>query len=470
MERRHRAAALPELWVLSALSATLHFWHLFSPRAVVFDELWYEKFVGYYLTGAHFFDVHPPLGRLMFLGFASVLHLRPGDLLTPVAEPALRLLPALFGTILIPLVFVILRQLGASRRVATIAAIAVLLDNALLVMSRIILPDIFLIVFGLGAVSAYLAARVRAGTSRWGFLILSALLAGCALSVKWTGASGLGVVLAVWFVDWLVGGKSWPRFVREGALLVAIPALVYVGSWAVHFSLITHSGPGDSFMPGRFRAQLPGAPNYDPAAPRLSFWTKLAEVHRSIRYGNASLAIAANAGSSRWYTWPIMKHPVGMWQRDSTQTPTSPHTMIILIGNPVVWWAALIGALAAVIAARAQRQQFRTRKFGLLLLAGGFLLNYVPFIAITRLMYLYHYLFALVYLIAFTSFASGTFAPWMDDDGPPWRFPSRRSAWCYGGIIVAMAAAFLYYAPFTYGWTMSAAAYDRHFWLLHPTF
>src|SRR5262245_38177421 len=138
MPNSRRLLALPELWILTLLSAAFHFWHLFSPRAVVFDEIYYERFAGYYITGAFFFDVHPPLGRLLFLATARLLGIGPDALIGNSPEPALRVLPALFGTILVPLVFLILRQLGASRRVAALAAVALLLDNALLVMSRVI--------------------------------------------------------------------------------------------------------------------------------------------------------------------------------------------------------------------------------------------------------------------------------------------------------------------------------------------
>jgi dolichyl-phosphate-mannose-protein mannosyltransferase len=343
-----------------------------------------------------------------------------------------------------------------------------LLDNALLVMSRVILPDIFLIVFGLGAVSAYLAARSRSGKWRWVFLALSALLAGAAASVKWTGLSGLGVVLAAWFVDWVVAGRPVRQLLTEGALLVVIASAVYVASWGVHFGLLMHSGPGDPFMSTEFRMQLPGNSRYSPAAPRLSLIAKISDAHHAIRYGNGSLQNASHPYASPWYTWPVMKHPVGLWQQDSTQTATSPHTMLILLGNPVVWWSALIGAAIGLVGFFARRARFTGKEFGFFVLLFGLLLNYLPFVGITRLMYLYHYLFPLVYLIAFAVYAGGATLGWMKDDTAPWVWTSRGSAALYGGLILLMAIGFVYFAPFTFGWTLSAQAFDQRFWVLHP--
>jgi len=117
---------------------------------------------------------------------------------------ALALLPAAFGALAVPLIYVILTQLGVGRRIATFGAAAILLDNALLAASRFILLDTFLIGFGLAAIACYLASRDRPTRSRIAFLAASALLAGCGLSIKWTGSSALAVILTAWLVGCIV--------------------------------------------------------------------------------------------------------------------------------------------------------------------------------------------------------------------------------------------------------------------------
>ena len=149
----------PELLVLTALSAVTHFWRLFTPNAVVFDEVHYKHFAGHYLDGTHYFDVHPPLGKLLYAALARSLGVPAPTMLGPDPVVVLRVLPAFFGTLMVPLAYIILRQLGAARRVATLAAFAVLCENALLVDSRFALLEPMLIGFGLVAISLYLAAR-----------------------------------------------------------------------------------------------------------------------------------------------------------------------------------------------------------------------------------------------------------------------------------------------------------------------
>src|SRR3954466_611032 len=138
-----RLRLAPELLGLTALSLLTHFWNLFSPAAVVFDEAYYEQYAGAYFTHAFYFDVHPPLGNLMYAGLARLLPISPAILAAPAPAPAMRLLPAAFGALAVPLVYVILTQLGVGRRIATLGALAVLLDNALLAASRFILLDTF---------------------------------------------------------------------------------------------------------------------------------------------------------------------------------------------------------------------------------------------------------------------------------------------------------------------------------------
>jgi len=131
------------------------------------------------------------------------------------------LLPALLGTLIVPLVYVLLRQLGAARRVATLGAFVILCENALLVDTRVALLEPYIISFGLLAITAFFAASRRYAGRRWVFLTLSALMAGFAVSVKWTGASALGVILATWLVQAI---DARPPIVRRAAIAGAAAA------------------------------------------------------------------------------------------------------------------------------------------------------------------------------------------------------------------------------------------------------
>jgi dolichyl-phosphate-mannose--protein O-mannosyl transferase len=223
---------------------------------------------------------------------------------------------------------------------------------------------------------------------------------------------------------------------------------VYVATFAVHFRL--------------------GQPQFDRTAA-IPLFTKMARLHVRMAQANHSLESVVHPAASPWYTWPIMKHPIALWQ-DTESVELSPRH-VILLGNPAVWWGALIVIGIAVIRFARRRDLFSRDRFAVAFLSGGLLINYVPFIGIRRVMYLYHYLFALVFAIMLAAYCGGTLAGWNDDrDGRLWTFPSRRSAMVYWSVAALVLVGFIYFLPLTYGWPLSRESYDQHFWVLHPTF
>jgi dolichyl-phosphate-mannose--protein O-mannosyl transferase len=161
-----------------------------------------------------------------------------------------------------------------------------------------------------------------------------------------------------------------------------------------------------------------------------------------------------------------MKHPIGVWANIGVGAGRK--QVIILLGNPVVWWGALIGVLGALLWLVRRPPLSPEQRFALSFLGGAFALNFVPFIFISRLMFLYHYLFALVFAVLLAVYWAGTIAHWNDDDGPLFHFASRRSAVRYWGLVTLIVVSFAYFSPLSYGWTISERAFDNRFWVLHP--
>jgi dolichyl-phosphate-mannose-protein mannosyltransferase len=461
----NRSIWTPELGILTLLSGLTRLWHLFTPNYVAFDELHFEHHAGHYLAGTHYFDVHPPLGKLLYAAEAKLFGISASTLLNGEPAVALRVLPACLGALFVPLIYILCRQLGAARRVAVLASFAVLCENALLVDVRFALLESFIISFGLTAIVLYLAARGTSGALRWSLLVASALMAGCAISVKWTGASALGIILVTWLLDARAAKPTLPRFVAEGLLLVSIPIVVYVSAFAVHFHLLRRTGVDQAVMSRRFQSTLVGSPFYDPAV-HMSLFEKLVDVHRAIGRGNYSLEGITHPASSPWYTWPIMKHPIGLWDNGDPRP-----AVIILLGNPVLWWGSGIVVLVAAVMFARRPQRLGRYRFALGFLLGGFLLDFVPFMAIQRVMYIYHYLFALVFLITLAVMSIGVLADWnTPDDAVLFRFPSPASSRLYWGVCAVVLCGFLYFAPFSYGWSLSQWSHDARFWVLHPHF
>ncbi len=452
------------LTILTAAAALTRFWNLFAPHAVVFDEVYFKPYAGDYLTGSYYFDPHPPLGKLLLGGWAWLSHTSAAALAGSDPAVMLRVLPALAGALIIPVFYVFLRQLGASRRIATMGGILLLLENALIVESRFILIDSLLILFGLGAVTAYLAARGQRRHIRLWLIALSGILAGAAAATKWTGLTALGLIGVVWLVE-LIGDRTkgwWKQALIEGPMLILIPVVVYMSVFAVHFALLPKTGQGDAFMPQRYQATLVGNSAYDPSV-RLSFWDKFIDLNVEMRASEDSLKSATHPYGSKWYSWPLMQRPVYYWQGDTL--PNGRQGNIYLLGNPLVWWGIIAGLLWLCFASTAARERLRRHRWSLTILGIGYLINFLPFSQIVRVMFLYHYFFALIYSLAFVVLALGAAVGWDDDTTPFWEFKSDWSLYLYVGIISLAIAGFIYFAPLTYGISLSPSQLQQHMWL-----
>ncbi len=454
-----------ELLVLTALSFLTRGWHLFTPRGKVFDEIHFERYAAAYFSGRYYVDVHPPLGKLLYALTAWLLRVPEAQLASGVSIPHLRVLPALLGALVIPTFWLMLRRLGATRKVAAFGAALLLLDNALLDESRFVFMDIVLVWAGLAAVTAFLVARARQGRARWGWLASAAVLAGASVSIKWTGLSALGLIGGAWLVDAWRARAHAPlrRLAGEATLLAMIPGTVYIASFAVHFALLPNAGAGVELMSPAFAATRQEWPGYRGDAPE-SFVAEFVELNRLMTSVNLGWSNTTQPAASPWYTWPISKHRIRLWQSPGDTTVSA--ARIELQGNPVLWYGILVTSALFVVALALRRVTVGAHRDAFWFLAAGYALNFVPFAFITRPMYLYHYFFALLYSVAFAVLALGIMAGWQDDDGPPWRFPSARSRALYAAVLALVAVSFAYFAPLSYGTTLSAEALARRQWVL----
>jgi dolichyl-phosphate-mannose-protein mannosyltransferase len=440
---RSRLFSRPELIVLCALAVLTRFWALFTPNAVVWDEALYEEYVSHYFSGTYYFNLHPPVAKLLLALAARILGISGETLAVPDPAAALRILPALAGALIIPVFWLFLRQLGASRRVAMLGALLLVLDTSMVAVSRLILIDSMLILFMLGAITSCLAARSREGRAKWGFIALSGALAGLAVGTKWTGLSAIGM-LGVFWLQRVISRAPRRELALEASVIAAASAVVYVGSFAVHFALLPLSGPGDRMMSERFQSTLLRSPLYDPTL-RVSFGEKLVDMHRAMRHGNAEHVAIAHAGASPWWSWPILKHALYIWE--SEPRPDGRVGRILIEGNPVVWWGILIAlgplAILALTVGRL-RANLAIRRDVLFVLLTGYLMNFLPFILIDRILFLYSYFPAMIFSLALAVVGVTT----LTGESPR----TVRYWWSFAGLALA---AFLYFSPFVYGSPLS---------------
>jgi dolichyl-phosphate-mannose--protein O-mannosyl transferase len=118
----------------------------------------------------------------------------------------------------------------------------------------------------------------------------------------------------------------------------------------------------------------------------LGWWGGIADLfhyYKDVIWYEKSVSTATHPYASPWWSWPLMLRPVAYWQNfpDKGDVAT-----IWGAGNPVLWWGVI--PAMAITAVRAIERPDLTRTF----LVIGYLANYVIWIPIGRILFLYHYM------------------------------------------------------------------------------
>jgi dolichyl-phosphate-mannose-protein mannosyltransferase len=440
------------LLAIAAVTVPLHFFRLSEPRSVVFDESWFGEFVNAYVgSGAYFFDIHPPHAKLLVAGAAALGGYRGdqefGAIHRPIRQvsPALlRVVPALVGSLIPLLVFALMIQLQASEWAAFVGALAIALDNALLIQTRILVLDGVLVAATLGALCCYLAALGARGARRIGWALASGLCVGLAVGTKLTGLAALAIVgLCGIVAGWRDRRVATPGVLAGDGLAVTAAALaVYATGWWLHFALLTEPGPGDRW----------GAPSGDWLADTLAV---------QVQMWSANTGLGATHGyASPWWSWPLMLRAVSYWSGGGGH--------LFFLGNPVVWWGAAVG-LVVVWAAlplrafteRAPGEPDRAWPAQLWIPVCGWAIAYAPLAGVSRVLFLYHYLTPLVFSVC-------AVVLWLDHSGW-WSRPGsgrepRATVWL---TIAALVCGFALISPFTLSY-VKAPDYQRAIYTAIP--
>lgn len=326
------------------------------PPSVVFDEVHFLRFVRAYYYGEYFFDIHPPLGKLVFLVITHVFCGPPEKkFATNGAEFGsqkyipLRVTSALFGSAVSPLTYLIAREIGLSSAASLFVAAVQIFEHVAVVESRLILMDSQLLMWM--AVCLFLALRMwaRPVGKRWPLVISVALSGAAAISVKWTALATPALVAIVS----LIGTPFPPRRLSFAEMGVAatVAFSFYIALFWLHFNLLPKTGEGAPFMYAAFRQHLIGDKLYNPNTPRPSFWRSFYYLNKTMYYANKGIT-QRHRWESKWWQWIINQRGLLYFSHMSDVDEGSPKfEKIYLIVNPAVTLITCIGLPVLVIIA-----------------------------------------------------------------------------------------------------------------------
>ncbi|CAJ0841330.1 938_t:CDS:10 [Entrophospora sp. SA101] len=228
------------------LSFWTRFYLISLSNIVVWDEAHFGKFGSYYLKREFYFDVHPPLGK-MLVGLAGLLAGYNGHFDFPSGEKY----PDDVN-------YVFMRVFLAS------------FDTAYACISRFILLDSMLLFFTFATtfclVKFHNMRQEPFSIDWWLWLFLTGAFIGCVSSVKWVGLFVTALV-GIYTIEDLwdkFGDLTMPKmiylkhWIARIVCLIILPILIYMGCFAIHFAILHNSGPGDAQMSSLFQAGLRG--------------------------------------------------------------------------------------------------------------------------------------------------------------------------------------------------------------------
>lgn len=354
-------------------------------NSMYFDEIYHGR-TGYEFlhSMAAYENTHPPLGKLFIAAGIALFGMNPFGW---------RIVGTLFGIAMVPLVYLFARKLTRRTPLAALACVLFAFDFMHFVQTRIATIDVYITFFVIlmyyflyqySTLSFYHSSLART------FLPLGAcgVCMGLGIASKWTGVYA-GAGLAVLFFSVLLrryqeylyakqkplgctGGISHQHVVERFlpytrrtilfcvGFFVIIPAVIY---------LLSYLPFRDYTEDGLFLRMLHNQ-------------TSMFEYHSQLTN--------THSYSSSWYDWPIMKRPV--WYYSGRPGDTL-REGISAFGNPLVWWAG-IPAFGYTLYLWTRKKDHKAA-----FLAIGYLAQYVPWIFVTRITFLYHYFPSVVFVV-----------------------------------------------------------------------
>lgn len=274
---------------LFTIAICTRFYRLAEPNNIVFDELHYGKYVSLYLKRTFFFDQHPPLGKQLVAAAAYLVGFDGNHTFSQIGAQYganvpifwMRFVPALCGSLLVPLIYHLLVQLKLSKLTAVIGGVLIICENALVTQSQFILMEPVLLVFSFSGILLQLkfqelydklnethlvADRMAIIISMLFYGVMSAVCFACALCVKYVAFYSclLGICIAFLQLWKMLGDRINSnfeigiQFIFRAIIFFIVPVIVYLTIFRIHLAVLSKAGPHDSAMTSAFQASLEG--------------------------------------------------------------------------------------------------------------------------------------------------------------------------------------------------------------------
>lgn len=371
-------------------------------NSTYFDEIYHARTAYEHLHGLHAYEwTHPPLGKVLMMIGIKIFGMTPFGW---------RFMGALMGVLMLPVIYLMVKQLGGSRNIAALALILFALDSMHFTQTRIATIDSYAVFF-IMLMYLFMFRYVKMSFYRQPLhrtlipLALCGVTMGCAWATKWIGiyASAGLAVLFFWSlisryrehrealkhrddqfetdeerrVLCAARDDFWKNAIITLCVCVmfflAIPAVIYFLSY------------------------------YWQMTPDNKFTVKdILSLQKTMFNYHKGLSSDDHYFRSPWYQWPVIWWP--MWYYDGKSYLSSGMiSSISCMGNPAVWWTGLVAMIGTMIGAAWKK---RASIVSVVLII-GFLSQYLPWVLVPRSTFIYHYFASVPFIIIATALLFG---------------------------------------------------------------
>ena len=341
-----------------------------------FDEVYHPRTAYEYINGLWPYEnTHPPLGKL----FISL-----GMMLFGVNPFGWRFFGTLCGVLMVPLSYVIAKELLKSTKWATVACVLFTFDFMHLTQTRLATIDSFTAFFVM-LMYLFMYRYTKRNFYQNGVkgtllpLFLSGLCFGIGVAVKWQGVYA-GVGLCVLFFSSLFKRFLEYKAAKEGRLVgdsdkilkQFVPSAVKTILAAfVFFVVVPFCVYFLSYLPIMLSDTADLSYFWENQKTMLDYHANLTETHP---YG------------SPWWSWPLDLRPLYAYNPNWDFVSGAFAQGISSFGNPLVWWMT-IPAVGYLIYKTAKGKG--SHEITVILI--GFFAMYAPWVLISRQAFIYHF-------------------------------------------------------------------------------
>ena len=346
--------------------------------SMYFDEVYFVRTAAEHLENVNPYEVsHPPLGKEIIA--ASIMAFG----MTPFGW---RLVGAVSGVLMLIVMYIFIKNMFGKTSVAVCGTLLLGFDFMRFVQTRIATIDTFVVLFILLSfffMYKYITTNINDPFHKCVLpLALSGLFFGLTVATKWIGFYAGAGLLIIYILRLIQLGFHYYSTNKSGfglyltkilsfsvLFFIIVPLIIYYLTYIPYGSVIGLTLGEGMLWDKRFFELV-----WSNQISMLTYHSRL---------------VAEHSFSSQWWQWILNIRPI-LYVNNSYGDLRATFGAF---GNPVVWWGGFLAMIIMVV------RVFTNRDGKALIILIGYLSQLLPWIAVSRILFIYHYFPSTLFIV-----------------------------------------------------------------------